>query len=94
MQPSSPNSKSKEDGNISKMGTVELDAIQSKPRIQYIEGPKTMTPSLLDLNENTKTENDYDVITQTFKDKNHPMIMLCKMKWPVCPWLYDVLKQI
>ena len=29
-----------------------------------------MTPSLLDLNENTKTENDYDVITQTFKDKN------------------------
>ena len=70
MQPSSPNSKSKEDGNISKMGTVEIDAIQSKPRIQYIEGPKTMTPSLLDLNDNVKTENDYDVITQTFKDKN------------------------
>ena len=52
------------------MGTVEIDAIESKPRIQYIEGPKTMTPSLLDLNEIAKTENDYDVITQTFKDKN------------------------
>ena len=45
------------------MGTVEIEAIQSKPRIQYIEGPKTMTPSLMDLNENTKIENDYDVIT-------------------------------
>ena len=63
MQASSPNSKSKEDGNTAQIDTIGLNVINKKPQLQYVEGPKTLTPSLLDLNENQKTENDYDVIT-------------------------------
>ena len=63
MQASSPNSKSKEDGNTAQIDTIGLNVINNKPQLQYVEGPKTLTPSLLDLNENQKTENDYDVIT-------------------------------
>ena len=62
-------SKIKDIENPTESENIGLDNGNGKPRLQYVEGPKTLTPSLIDLNENNKTDRDYDVITQTHIEK-------------------------